>query len=196
MTLKLAKNNTPPYNYLTVAATTTYAALTAFVIGDVVAPGNGYTYRATAAGTSAASAPTWPTTTDATVTDGTVTWRCESAVDNPAAPATVTLDNSGSPATVDSAVVDLYLIARTYNYTGIAMSIANEQAGMDWKLSADAGTTYEDSLDSTDLPAMDATSADQVKAIKVKAVVANNATVATGVYTVPDIQTVSTENPS
>lgn len=196
MTLKLAKNNTPPYNYLTVAATTTYAALTAFVIGDVVAPGNGFTYRATAAGTTAAEAPTWPTTTDATVTDGTVTWRCESAVDNPAAPATVTLGNSGSPATVDSAVVDLYLIARTYNYTGIAMSIANEQAGMDWKLSADAGTTYEDSLDSTDLPAMDATSADQVKAIKIKAVVANNATVATGIYTVPDIQTVSTENPS
>lgn len=196
MPLKLSKNNTAPYNYLTIAATTAYAASTAFVIGDVVAPGNGFTYRATAAGTTAASAPTWPTTTDATVTDGTVTWRCESAVDNPAAPATVTLDNTGSPATVDSAVVDLYLIARTYNYTGIAMSIANEQAGMDWKLSADAGTTYKDSLDSTDLPAMDATSADVVKAIKVKAVVANNATVATGIYTVPDIQTVSTENPS
>ena len=196
MPLKIAKNNTAPYNYLTIAATKSYAALTAFVIGDVVAPGNGYTYRATAAGTTAASAPTWPTTTDATVTDGTVTWRCESAVDNPAAPATVTLDNSGSPATVDSAVVDLYLIARTYNYTGIAMSIANEQAGMDWKLSADAGTTYEDSLDSTDLPAMDATSTDQVKAIKAKCVVSNNGTVATGIYAVPDIQTVSTENPS
>ena len=173
MPLKLSKNNTAPYNYLTVPATHSYAALTAFVIGAVVAPGNGYTYRATAAGTTAASAPTWPTTTDATVTDGTVTWRCESAVNNPGS-VSATVDNTSSPATVDSDVVDLYLIARTYNYTSISMSILNEQVGMDWKLSANAGSTYENSLDSTDLPAMNATSADQTKAIKIKCVVSNN----------------------
>ena len=171
MPLKLSKNNSAPYEYLTVPTTKTYAAETAFVIGDVVNAGS-YNYRCIGAGTTAASAPSWPTTTDATVTDGTVTWRCESATANPAS-VSATVDNTGSPATVDSDVIDLYLVARTYNYTSIAISILNEQSGMDWQLSADAGDTYEDSLDSTDLPAMDATSTDQVKAIKAKVVVAN-----------------------
>ena len=41
---------------------------------------NGYAYKATVAGTSGATEPTWPTTLTQTVTDGTITWRCEAAV--------------------------------------------------------------------------------------------------------------------
>lgn len=56
--------------------TTTHAVSTAFTVGRVVRPstGNGYLYQVVVAGTTAASAPTWPTTVGATVTDGTVTW--------------------------------------------------------------------------------------------------------------------------
>lgn len=56
-----------------------WAANTAYGLNDRKKPtvANGYHYVATAAGTShATTEPTWPTTEGATVTDGTVTWRC------------------------------------------------------------------------------------------------------------------------
>lgn len=57
---------------------TTAATTTAYALGDYVVPAapNGYAYKATTAGTSAGSAPTWPTVIGATVVDGTVTWTC------------------------------------------------------------------------------------------------------------------------
>jgi hypothetical protein len=55
-----------------------HAVSTAYLVGDIVRPstGNTYVYMASVAGTSAGSAPTWPTVIGATVTDGTVTWTC------------------------------------------------------------------------------------------------------------------------
>lgn len=106
---------------------------------------------------------------------------------------------NGSEGTVDSNVVDVYLIATTYRYTGIALSLLNEDAAkINWKISADAGATWKDSLTSTDLPDMNALSADQTKALKVKAVFTNDGGAsqpATGIYTVPDIRITATEQP-
>lgn len=54
----------------------TWTASTAYSVGQIVVPttSNGYVYRVSVAGTSAASAPTFPTTVGETVTDGGVTW--------------------------------------------------------------------------------------------------------------------------
>lgn len=56
----------------------TWAATTAYALGAQVKPATSplHIYQATTAGTSGGSAPTWPTTIGATVTDGTVTWTC------------------------------------------------------------------------------------------------------------------------
>lgn len=56
---------------------TTAATNTAYGLNALVVPAapNGYFYQATVAGTSAGTAPTWPTTVGATVTDGAVTWK-------------------------------------------------------------------------------------------------------------------------
>ncbi len=53
-----------------------WAASTAYSLGAAVRPAtrNGFCYEATVAGTSAASAPTFPTTAGNTVVDGGVTW--------------------------------------------------------------------------------------------------------------------------
>jgi hypothetical protein len=71
---------TPPANlwYCLFIASKGYAAVsTVYTTGDTVVP-VGFTparvYKATTGGTSAASAPTWPTTNGGTVTDGGVTW--------------------------------------------------------------------------------------------------------------------------
>jgi hypothetical protein len=62
--------------------TTTYsawAATTAYVLTNRRRPTvvNNLYYEVTTAGTSAASEPTWPTTINTTVTDGTVVWTCK-----------------------------------------------------------------------------------------------------------------------
>lgn len=57
----------------------TRAASTAYTLGTLVRPAtvNGYVYKCTTAGTTAATAPTFPTVPGSTVTDGTVVWTCQ-----------------------------------------------------------------------------------------------------------------------
>lgn len=57
----------------TARANTTAYALNAYVLP---ATPNGYIYKATTAGTSGGTLPTYPTTIGGTVTDGTVVWTC------------------------------------------------------------------------------------------------------------------------
>ncbi len=54
-----------------------WQASTAYAVNDIVVPTtlNGRSYICTAAGTSGASEPAWPTTEAATVADNTVTWK-------------------------------------------------------------------------------------------------------------------------
>lgn len=51
------------------------ANTTAYSAGKIATPGNGHWYMVTTGGTTAGSAPTWPTTDGGTVTDGSVTWK-------------------------------------------------------------------------------------------------------------------------
>lgn len=55
---------------------TAWAGSTAYSAGDVRIPTtrNGHRYICTVAGASSSTEPTWPTTDDGTVTDGTATW--------------------------------------------------------------------------------------------------------------------------
>lgn len=73
--------------YADTSALSARAASTDYVVGDIVLPSNyataaynGFYYRCTVAGmTSSGGDPTWPTTTGGTVSDGTVTWKLDSA---------------------------------------------------------------------------------------------------------------------
>lgn len=64
------------------ASATARANTTAYALGAYVTPAtsNGFYYKATAAGTSAGTVPTYPTTIGGTVVDGTVTWTCAGKV--------------------------------------------------------------------------------------------------------------------
>jgi hypothetical protein len=61
-----------------------WAANTPCIAGEVATPsvdgGNGHTYLCTQAGTTGAVEPVWPTTEGATVNDGTVVWKEQTAV--------------------------------------------------------------------------------------------------------------------
>lgn len=106
-------------------------------------------------------------------------------------PATIsaTLNNQGG--TLDSNVLTYYLVATTFNYTGISVQPITENAGIDWKVSLNNVNWF----DSVSPANMDARVTDQVTTIYLKAVVNNNGTVATGNYTSADVRVASTENP-
>jgi prepilin-type N-terminal cleavage/methylation domain-containing protein len=66
-------------------SSTPWVASTAYTAGQLVRPTNTatspYRFRVTAAGTSAASEPTWPATLNATVTNGSVTFQNVGTID-------------------------------------------------------------------------------------------------------------------
>lgn len=102
----------------------------------------------------------------------------------------VTLTNAGG--TLDSSVVDAKLLATTYKYTSISITTESETTGIDWKLSIDGGSTYLDTVTPSDLNAL---VSDAASDIKLKAVVNNNNTVTTGIYTACKVKITATENP-
>lgn len=101
----------------------------------------------------------------------------------------VILDNTGG--TKDSSVATAYLVATQFLYTNITVSVVNDTPDIDWKVSLD-GTTWADSVNPPD---MDARSGDVTTPIYFKAVVKNDGTVPTQVFTTPDVQITYTENP-
>lgn len=104
-----------------------WAAITAYAAGVQRRPTtrNGFRYTASA-GTSGATEPTWPTTLDATVVDGTVTWTCTLA--------DIDLGFAITPGGIDFALGDRF----TFNVEG--GHFRWRKNGGAWSASKDIGT--------------------------------------------------------
>lgn len=88
--------------------------------------------------------------------------------------AAITLDGTGG--TVTSSVITAYLIATLLSYTSITVEPINEETGINWQVSLDNSTWAE----SVTPPNLDATSADQVDTIYLRAVALNDGSVTPG----------------
>lgn len=96
-----------PSNYYQVCNPAEWQANTAYNEGDVVRPvgaRNGYVYKCTTAGTSGAEEPTWPTSEDETVNDGSVVWTAVKSF------ALCTTDVSSSDFTIDIGLKGGYVL--------------------------------------------------------------------------------------
>lgn len=98
---------------------------------------------------------------------------------------------NGGGGSANSSVVAAYLVAETYRYTDIIVQPINDEPGIDWQVSLDNSDWY-DSVAPAD---MDALSADIATPIWLRAVVANDGSIGTGIYSVPDIEIAYIENP-
>lgn len=109
----------------------------------------------------------------------------------------VTLDGTGAPTTITGATTNpTYLVGvdssgTIGSYSGITIAPINEEVGINWEISAD-NITFGESISPTD---MDVSATDQVVQIYLQAVVANDGSVETNNYVLPDIQITATENP-
>lgn len=109
---QLGRSSTNPTGVRSVSAVTvshanganagTWASTTAVALNAYKVPttANTYYYKATVAGTTGSTEPTWPTTVGGTVTDGSVTWTCVAKIN-----ATVTTDY-----TVNADLGDLFIV--------------------------------------------------------------------------------------
>jgi len=102
---------------------------------------------------------------------------------------TATVDESGG--NVNTSVLSAFVVATDYSYTGIVVDSINNDTGITWQLSTD-NTTFTTSVT---LPDMDASANDIKIPIYIRAVVANDGSIGTGIYTNPDIRITYTESP-
>lgn len=86
--------------------------------------------------------------------------------------------------------VSTHLVATEFRYSDIVLSFANEATGMDWKMSADGVNYYETLL----VNEMDARTLGLTTPIYLRCVVANDGTVTTGLYTLPDLVIAAVES--
>lgn len=113
---------------------------------------------------------------------------------------TVTLDDDGTPATILSNTVTAQIKATTYSYTGISVSVINEDPGIDYKLSLNIINWFDSLTSGTSgdsagqINTMNAVSAPVYKTIYVRALTNNNGTVSAGTKTTPNIRLAFTEN--
>lgn len=107
---------------------------------------------------------------------------------NPAA-SSATVNGTGG--TSIGTVLILYLIATTYNYTGLSVTPVNETAGINWQVSLN-GSAWAESVNPGD---MDARAGDQVTTLYLRPVVDNDGSVGVGTYTACDIEVAATAAP-
>ena len=113
----------------------------------------------------------------------------------------VTLNDTGTPVTIDSDVVNVELFAQDYLYTSISMQLINEETGIDYQLSLDnsnwfnllsSGSVNDDSAGI--IGDLNASGSFLRKDVYVKSVNSNDGTVSIGNHTIPDLQINFTEN--
>jgi len=118
----------------------TWVTITAYVIGDCVVPKaapNGLYFKATVAGTTGASEPTWPTTVGQTVTDGTVTWTCWGSTASGNVPTTALFLGNGTGIETYTNLLST-LASQNYQRIGLAANDATSLAA--WKTQIDQYT--------------------------------------------------------
>jgi len=101
----------------------------------------------------------------------------------------VTLTNTGGVRPSD--IIIAFLVATTFNYTGITITPISEEVGINWRVSLD-NIIWSESVSPSD---MDALLSDVNIPIYIGAVVNNDGTVITGNYIQCKIRITAVENP-
>jgi len=110
----------------------------------------------------------------------------------------LTLDGSSIPATVIGVpATNIFVWANDdtgfiSSYVDVVVSIAGSDTGITWELSADGSTGWAASINLAD---MDVSSTHAATQIYARAVAVNDGTVATNIYTTPDITIDAIETP-